>query len=244
MLAWAMLINNLLPNRFYPNTLKSLLEKAGKRVGTDVTEASLSISREDLQFALKEMNEFIDVSEDDLSRLFNLSATHARRKRMGEILCSEIMTRDVIRAEYDIEVETLWRLMGEHQIRGIPVVDRNEKVIGIVTIADFLNQVKVAVDARPLKQRLEIFLRRTDGNSTAKPEYAGHVMSSPATTIREDQHILELFPIFYGQGIHHLPVVDTDNRLRGIITPKNLLAALHADVTRVGQGQPGWPAGP
>ncbi len=236
MLAWAMLINNLLPNRYYPNTLKSRAGEEGKPLGSDVTDASLSISREDLRFALKEMNEFIDVSEDDLSRLFNLSATHARRKRMGEILCGEIMTREVIRAGYDTDVETVWRLMGEHRIRSLPVVDAQERVIGIVTIADFLNQVKVPTDGTPLRQRLEAFLRRTEGHSTEKPEYAGHVMSSPAVTIREDQHILELFPVFYRQGIHHLPVVDDAGRLRGIITPKNLLAALHADVTRVEPG--------
>ena len=96
--------------------------------------------------------------------------------------------------------------------------------------------MKVAEDATPLKQRLATFLKRTDGNYADKPEYAGHVMSSPATTIREDQHILELFPIFYEQGIHHLPVVDAENHLRGIIIPKNLLTALHADVRDVSQG--------
>ncbi|HHJ19022.1 MAG TPA: HPP family protein [Gammaproteobacteria bacterium] len=231
MLAWALLINNLLPNRYYPNTLKSILEKNKTKIGEDTIQTSLSITRDDLRFALKEMNEFIDVSEDDLSRLFNLSATHSRRKRIGELLCSEIMTKETISAEYDTEVETLWKLMGKHQIRGIPIIDRNKKVIGIVTIADFLNQVKLGDEKIPLKQRLEKFLKRTDGNYADKPEYAGHVMTTPVTTIKEEQHILDLFPLFYQKGIHHLPVVDDENHLRGMITSKNLLAALHSDVT-------------
>jgi len=231
-LAWALLINNLIPNRYYPNTLKGVKERRGRRIGDDTLEGSLSIDRDDLSYALLEMDEFIDVSQDDLTRIFNISATHARRRRMGEILCREIMTREVITAEYGDEVETLWRLMGQHRIRGIPIIQPNRRVIGMVTIADFLNQVK-APSEEPLKVRLLRFLRRSSGVSSDKPEYAGHIMSSPAILIHDDQHILDLFPIFYEQGVHHLPVVDDQERLCGIITPKNLLAALHADLTHI-----------
>jgi len=229
MLSWALLINNLLPNRYYPNTLPKLKKMAADRIGSDRVEAPLSIAKEDLEYALKEINEYVDVSQDDLSRIFNLSATHARRRRMGEILCGEIMTRQVVSAEYGDKVEDLWKLMWKHKIRSIPVIDTKHHVLGIVTIADFLNQVK-AEDGNPLAKRLQNFLKPSPGISTDKPEYAGHVMSSPVITIREDQHILELFPVFYEKGVHHLPVVDADDCLVGMLTPKNLLAALHADM--------------
>ncbi len=227
MLAWALLINNLLPGRYYPNTLKSL-KPAGK-VGEDRIDAQLSIGRSDLEYALKEMDEYVDVSRADLTRIFNLSATHARRRRMGELLCQEIMTRDVVCAEYGDEVEQLWKMMWQHKIRSIPIIDRRRMVIGIVTIADFLNQVKEET-GRPLAVRLKSFIKPVAGMSTHKPEFAGHIMTTPVITIREDQHILDLFPVFYQQGVHHLPVVDANDRLVGMLTPKNLLAALHADM--------------
>lgn len=233
-LAWALLINNLLPNRYYPNTLRGLRQSRERPLGHDRSDRALAITHDDLEYALKEMNEFIDVSEDDLSRLFNLSATHSRRRRMGEILCGEIMTTDVIHARYDTEVEELWQLMGRHRIRGIPVIDDERRVIGMVTIADFLNQVRHPDRGLPLRERLQRFLKRSDGLHADKPEYAGHLMSSPAITIDHRQHILELFPIFYRQGIHHLPVVDGEGRLCGIVTPKNLLVALHADLQAAG----------
>jgi len=232
MLAWALLINNLLPNRYYPNTLKRLKDASSGVVGTDRVDARLSIDKDDLEFALKEMNEFVDVSREDLSRIFNLSATHARRRRMGEILCGEIMTREVISAEYGDKVEDIWKLMWRHKIRSVPIVDSRRHVIGIVTIADFLNQVK-SEDGRPLATRLRAFIEPASGNTTDKPEYAGHVMTTPVITVREDQHILDLFPIFYEKGVHHLPVVDSEERLTGMLTPKNLLAALHADMLAV-----------
>lgn len=231
MLGWALLINNLLPNRCYPSTLKKLRAGAGK-MGENSIHAQLSIGREDLEFALREMNEYVDVSSEDLSRIFTLSATHARRRRMGEILCGEIMTRQVVSAEYGDKVEDLWKMMWRHKIRSIPIVDSRQHVIGIVTIADFLNQV-AKENGRPLAKRLWAFLKTSPGSTTDKPEYAGHVMSTPAITIREDQHILDLFPVFYEKGMHHLPVVDANERLVGMLTPKNLLAALHADMLSV-----------
>ncbi len=236
MLAWALLINNLLPRRYYPNTLKAFLGQRETQPGDDRIRASMSISPDDLQYALREVGEFVDVSEDDLARLFQISATHARRRRMGDILVGQIMTRDVISARYDTPVEDIWRLMGRHKIRGIPVIDDKGRVLGIVTIADFLNQVK-ADDGRPLQERLLSFLKPTPGLTTDKPEYAGHVMTSPAETIDENRHILDLFPIFYDKGFHHLPVVDDRGRLVGMVTPKNLLIALHADIESAVSGE-------
>ncbi len=233
MLAWALLINNLLPRRYYPNTLRAFLEAGKKSPGEDRIEAPTSISRDDLRSALREIDEFIDVSEDDLSRIYQLSATHARRRRMGEIHIGEIMTRDVVTASYDTPAEEIWRQMGRYKIKGIPVVDQRRHVIGIVTIADFLNQVKPDT-GEPLKQRLLKFIAPTPGLTTDKPEYAGHLMTAPAITVNENQHILDLFPIFYEKGVHHLPVLDDNGKLVGMVTPKDLLIALHADIQENG----------
>jgi len=229
MLAFALLINNLLPGRYYPNTLKAYRQKKNKSLGDDKVQASLSISRENIKYALQEMGEFVDVSDDALGRIFNLSAAHARRQRMGEVLIGDIMTSNVIKAEYGDNVEDLWMLMANHKIRSIPIVDKHNKIQGIVTIADFLNQVKAPTD-ESLRTRLEHFLKKSKGVETDKLEYAGHLMKTPVITVHPDQHILDLFPIFYEQGVHHLPVVSHDNELLGITTPKNLLIALHADL--------------
>ncbi len=229
MLGWALLINNLLPNRYYPNTLQRLKETAASRVEADEPGVRLGIGKEDLEFALREMNEYVDVSCEDLSRIYSLAAIHAKQRRMGELLCGDIMTREVISAGYGDKVEDLWKLMGQHKIHGIPVVDSRCHVIGIVTIADFLNQVKIE-DGRPLAARLRAFLKPSSGNSTDKPEYAGHVMTAPVVTIREDQHILDLFPVFSEKGVRHLPVVDASSCLVGMLTPANLLAALQAEM--------------
>ncbi len=229
MLGFALFINNVLPRRYYPNTLKAYLENNNTATIENKEQLTLSVSREDIKYALQEIDAYIDVSDENLSHIFNLSATHARRKRMGEIYVKDIMTSDVISAEYGDTLESIWMLMAKYKIRSIPIVDKRNRLEGILTIADFLNQVK-APTKEPLKERLEKFIKITEGMATDKPEYAGHLMQTNVITISPEQHILDLFPIFYQKGIHHLPVVTKDKQLVGIITPKNLLLALHADL--------------
>jgi CBS domain-containing membrane protein len=227
MLSFALFINNILPRRYYPNTLKAYRDK-NKPIRNE-ERVTLSVSREDIKYALKEIDAYIDVSDENLSDIFYLSATHARRKRMGKIYVKDIMTTDVITAEYGDTLESLWMLMAKHKIRSIPITDKLNRLEGILTLADFLNQVK-APTKEPLKERLETFLKITTGIKTNKPEYAGHLMKTKVVTIGPDQHILDLFPLFYEKGIHHLPVINKDKKLLGIITPKNLLLALHSDL--------------
>lgn len=230
MLTWALIINNLLPRRYYPNTLK-IKATPVKTEALPEQQAKLKIQRHDLNAVLKELGVYVDISEHDLAQIFNATATLARRQRMGEILCQDIMTKQVVTVQYGDDVEYVWDLLAAHKIRCVPVVDKTDKVIGIVTIADFLNEVKKA-ENKPLLERVAHFIKKTPGMTTDKPEFAGHLMTSPAITVKQDQHILDLFSVFYQNEIHHLPVVDQQNKLVGMITPKDVLIALHADISQ------------
>lgn len=49
-------------------------------------------------------------------------------------------------------------------------------------------------------------------------------MTSPVIGVPEDMHIVDLFLIFSEKRINHLPVVDDENRLTGIVTRLDLLS--------------------
>jgi len=55
----------------------------------------------------------------------------------------------------------------------------------------------------------------------------GEIMSSPVVTAREDTHIVSLIPLFSEQNIHHIPVVDKDRRVIGMVTQTDLTVALY-----------------
>ena len=234
MLAWAVLINNLLPNRCYPNGIRNIgKSQADNKEPSGDSEAKSKlpnlIHRSDLHEALTEMDVFVDVSEDELNKIFNLSLMHTHKKKMGDVLCRDIMTSNVTTVEYDTDVETVWQLMIEKRVHAFPVIDQAGFVLGIISLTDFLNQVNSNVNSGIIAQ-LNEFIKKTNSPYTHKPEYAGHLMSKPVITIRAEQHILDLFELFYSHKIHHIPVVNNDNKLVGIITPKDLLLAFQNSV--------------
>lgn len=228
MLVWALIINNLLANRHYPNGIKDVnnVQKTSQN-NSSQTEPLNLIRRSDLQSALTEMDVFVDVSEDDLTKLFNLSLMHTVKKSVGDVLCQDIMTSSVMTVDYDTDVEHIWTLMMDQRVHAFPVVDKVGHVLGVVSLSDFLNQIKFQ-DKSSLKMQLTHFITKTNKPYTNKPEYAGHLMSKTVVSINQEQHILDLFELFYKHNIHHIPVLDTQKKLVGIITPKDLLLAFQS----------------
>jgi CBS domain-containing membrane protein len=71
MLGIGLLLNNLLPGRHYPAGLKQLQAQPKANPGRP------TLSDEDLEAALKQMNTLIDVDQQDLARIYALAAEHA-----------------------------------------------------------------------------------------------------------------------------------------------------------------------
>jgi CBS domain-containing membrane protein len=138
------------------------------------------------------------------------------------------MTRDVATAEYGDELSAVWEMMRQRKLKGVPVIDRARRVVGIVTIVDFLKRVDKTHHAHPrFFDRLRAFIRRTPGMTTDKPEVVGEIMSSPVVTATEDMHIVSLIPLFSEHNIHHVPIVDKDRRVVGMVTQTDLTVALY-----------------
>jgi CBS domain-containing membrane protein len=220
LLVAALVINNLIPGRRYPHNLSL----PGKGAPVARQPVKLGFNAEDLTAALKEMGGYIDVTGEDLTRIYALATVHAHQRGFGSMSLQNVMTRDVVAVEADASLEQVWELLRRHLIRGVPVVDRDKKVIGIVAIADFLKQADWRM-CDSLKKRLKMLLSR-------KPKtLVRDIMTSPALTVTEETGMAEAFLIFAENGINHLPVVDSDNRLAGIVTRLDLLAALYGDRT-------------
>jgi CBS domain-containing membrane protein len=225
LLTLALVINNLLPGRRYP----APHYEGGRVAGPQPPGwplGRLGMAPNDLVQAIREMNTYIDVSEEDLEEIYARAELHAHRRRMGDILCRDIMARDVVTVEFGDELETVWEQMRARKLKGLPVVDRARRIIGIVTIIDFLKRADTRTGG-PFFERIVRFIRRTPGLSSDKPEVVGQIMTAPAVTVPETVHIISLIPMFAEHGIHHMPVVDADGKLAGIITQSDLMEALY-----------------
>jgi CBS domain-containing membrane protein len=223
----ALAVNNLFPGRRYP----MLAPAAGGEkpsAPSALTFGRMALNKEDIESALKDMNAYIDVAKEDLEEIYNRASLHHMRRHMGEVICRDIMTRDVGTAEFGDELAAVWEMMRQRKLKGVPVVDRARRVIGIVTIVDFLKQVDKTQQAHSqVLDRMRAFIRRTTGLTSDKPEVVGEIMSAPVMTAREDTHIVSLIPLFSEHNIHHVPIVDKQGRVTGMVTQTDLSVALY-----------------
>jgi len=222
----ALLLNNLLPGRRYPMRMHRVRDELHRHDDPTALHR-VGISHDDLHQALKNFDAYIDVSEDDLDQIYQLAEMQAYRRKMGEILCADIMSRDLVTAEYGTELEDAWAQLRYHKIKAMPVVDRARRVIGILTLVDFLKRADLKTYAT-FQEKLVKFIRRTAGMTSDKPEVVGQIMAAPVYTARDDAHIVELVPLLSEKGLHHIPIVNAENRLVGMVTQSDLIAALYA----------------
>ena len=225
LLAAGVLINNLLPARRYPARPKSpdLLHKLNDPKALD----RVGLTQKDLHSALKDFNAYLDVSEADLGQVVQLAGMHAYRRKRGDITCGDIMSRDLVTAEYGTELEEAWAQMRLHKIKLIPVIDRAQRVIGVISLVDFLKRANLQTYAT-FQDKLVKFIKNTPGIASEKPEVVGQIMATPAFTARDDMHIVELVPLLSEKGLHHIPIVNAEQRLVGMVSQSDLIAALYA----------------
>ncbi|HQS81448.1 MAG TPA: HPP family protein [Thiobacillus sp.] len=222
LLGVALLINNLILGRRYPANIALPGKTDRPHRASKPSPVKLSFDREDLVVALREMDGYIDVNSEDLTRIYGLATLHAHQRGFGGMSLGDIMTHDVVTVKAETDLRTLWALMKKHGIRGVPVTDQHDRVVGMVTIVDFLHAVDWRICESLIHRLKEIFRRKSIPTT-------GRIMSTPVISARVDTPLTEAFLTFSENGINHLPITETDGRLIGIVTRLDLLSALYGD---------------
>ncbi len=184
------------------------------------------ISAEDLRAALKELKGYVDVTEDDLKRIYAIALRHAARRTAPRIFVRDVMTKDVVTVTADADFATVTNLLSEHRISGLPVVDEGNRVVGVVTEADVLSMAGMRRE-RTFKD----IVRQILGEPLPRPQEGGRLrdaMSSPAITTGPDADIRDAAARLDEKRIKSLPVVDGAGRLIGIISRADIVRAIGA----------------
>ena len=79
-------------------------------------------------------------------------------------------------------------------------------------------------------ERLRGLVRRLGVSHTDQPEVVGQIMTRQVRVASADRYLIELVPLFSEGGHHHIPIIDADKRLVGIITQSDLVGALYRTV--------------
>ena len=209
MVVMAVLFNSLAGHRYphhgaprpHPHGTRDLLPT--QRVGP---------TSEDLDKALASFGEVLDIDRDDLEDLVMRTNLAARRRQWQAVRCRDIMSRDVVHVAPGDSVDEAWRRLAHHKVKALPVVDAIGRLVGIVSLHDFF-----IGHHQPSADRLPCM---------TKAQRIEEIMTRRVRTALPEQTIGDLVKGFSDGGLHHMPVVDDDDHLVGMVTQSDLVAAL------------------
>ncbi|HSW18196.1 MAG TPA: HPP family protein, partial [Ramlibacter sp.] len=151
LLVAAAIVYNELTGRRYPH--------AQGRQPHKPQGAPSRFSPADLDAALAHYNQVLDVSRDDLEDLLNAAEAASYERNFGHLRCADIMSQQPLAVQFGTPLDEAWDLMRDKRIKALPVIDRARRVVGIVTVSDFLQHA--GFDRREgLGERLRALLRR------------------------------------------------------------------------------------
>ena len=117
------------------------------------------------------------------------------------MIASDIMTRTVFTVGPQVKAQEAAQILSQKRISGLPVVDENSKIIGIVTEADIISKVN------------------REGLLVAD------IMSHKVITVDEETLVSDIAMLLTERKIKRVPVVQ-DNKLVGIISRADIVNAV------------------
>lgn len=178
------------------NTHKTADPPAAFRVG---------FNTEDIDAAVASFNETLDISRADLDVLLRQVELQALKRQRGDLVCADIMSRDVVAVTAEVSAEEARSRLLDHDIRTLPVLDREGRLLGTVG----LRELAAMAPASPLP-------------------------ISQARTASSGDPAIGLLPHLTDGTIHAVIVTDDNNRVVGIISQTDLLATLAKSLSRTG----------
>lgn len=134
----------------------------------------------------------------------------------------EIMTKDVITISQDALLKETGKILKEKRISGLPVVDENNKIVGIITLTDILHFLLDNVYQQRIIEKIvpEIDMSGiyTKMKSSIKVK---DIMSRNVVALKEDDDLDKVLQLMFEKGIHTIPIMRA-GKLVGIIGKKDI----------------------
>ena len=142
----------------------------------------------------------------------------------------DIMTKEVISLSPDASVTELAHVLTKHNIGGVPVVDVDGFLLGVVTESDLIDQKKkVHIPTVVTILDSVFYLENPDRMEKEMKKIAGATVGDIYTkdpiTIDEETMLDEIATIMAEKGVHTLPVL-REGKLVGVIGKKDIIKTL------------------
>jgi CBS domain-containing membrane protein len=135
----------------------------------------------------------------------------ATPKPLLALTAADLMSRAVVTVPQDMPLPDAARVLSGEHISGAPVTDAEGHCVGMISSTDFVHWAEE---------------RARDGGARHKDGRVGDCMTADPVTVRTGMGIRDLARLMLDAHIHRVGVVDSHNRLAGIVSSTDVLAAV------------------
>ncbi len=142
----------------------------------------------------------------------------------------DIMSNEVITVTEDASVKELARILAIHQISGVPVINEQGGLVGVVTESDLIFQTKKVHIPTVITILDSVFYlenphKMGDELKKMAAVKVTDILTSPPVTVNEDTTLDEIATLMAEKNVHTLPVM-RDDVLVGVIGKKDIIRTL------------------
>ena len=181
------------------------------------------LSDEDIYAAMKEIPGYLDITLGDFKELYQIACRCALQRIAKSVTAGDIMTRDVVTVKKETPLLDVAKLMADKGVAGVPVIEEDGMVVGIITERDFL----VRMGALGTKSFMGVVENCLVGKGCVaapiRAQKAADVMTSPAATVKAETISLDISNLFRERKINRVPVVDDKGCLVGIVSREDIV---------------------
>lgn len=178
---------------------------------TDPTPTQkVSIQPSDIQYALAQKTELLDISEYDLQSLILDAQQHANQRLYVGVQCKDIMTIDVVYLHEDDDILKALDVFKKLNIMSLPILNAEHQLTGTLALSDVVEWFRTSSDMRSPWQ-----------------DQVGQVMHRQVVMVRPTQDVIDLVPYFVEKSFNYLPVIAQDQKLLGMISRADMIAVLY-----------------
>jgi CBS-domain-containing membrane protein len=138
----------------------------------------------------------------------------------------DVMTTRVVAVRKDAKFKDMAALLTEHRVSAFPVLDEEDKVIGVVSEADLLSKEALVAGVGIQAARLG----RVSGSpyhdefAKAAAVTAAELMTKPPIVVTPDEFVTSAARLMYHGRVKRLPVVGVNGQLVGIVSRADVLS--------------------
>jgi CBS domain-containing membrane protein len=187
-------------------------------------KSGLDMTDKDIYEAMKDIPGYLDITPGDLKEIYRHAYRHAVKRLATSVRVKDVMTRNVVSVAPGTLAPEIARVMAEHGVSGVPVVEEG-RVVGVISGKDFLAHIGSHGIETFMALLAEFLDRKECSTEPLQSETARDIMSAPAIVVDEDATLAEIAALFTQNHVNRAPVVDKEGIMIGIISRNDLVNA-------------------